>query len=716
MGSGTAADALIESASEVYQYVADMQFAVDPPLGVSAVKASRCDVSDGFAVLHLDGPVPDTAGLMLSVGGRVLQESDAGFDRYDEISRTVVVRPGEDVLGMMREPSVEVLLLSDMKFLIATVGEFYRRYGTLLRMPETPPPQVLPRFPEGSEPSIRQRQAVDCILSHPASYIWGAPGTGKTQFVLAACIRGLVSAGGRVAVIAPTNNSVEQVLRGVLAAIPEGDPVRNGILRMGVPTKGFFEQHPEMCEDRQAQRRIDAGMRSLDVLDEVLYERACDELEDEILRLWNSVSLLPEEGGETVMPKDGPVREAFDDLRPLFDARPRTRDLATEVVDGDASRAMALLVDAIYGRQRPASDLEEYEAWSDADLIAGMLETEKELEMLRAGSPNARVQEAAVLAMTPHQYLSRFRPRGTDEDGRMELDVNHIFLDEAGYCGLVQAASLFANGVPVTFLGDHMQLPPVSQLDDGLLRSAAERGGRLRYGFLWSMSSLHCEGLLEEGAGVLSKRFLDIEDPVFMRTGRADLCDSHRFGANLARVLDGFVYRNGMAGSSDGGDLEISCIDAVCDSREGRDNTAEADAIKAFLKRESPEPSSLVVLTPYSVQLALIKRNVGRRYRDSVMTVHGSQGREWDTVILSVADNGIMSREVPFRFTSSETPIGLRVINTAVSRAKRRLIMVCDREFWLAREGELIGGILREVPPEGVMDFNRRRRGPAGCA
>lgn len=367
---------------------------------------------------------------------------------------------------------------------------------------------------------------------------------------------------------------------------------------------------------------------------------------------------------------------------------------------GFLADAMDSIVGLMYGRERPAADLDEYSSWSDVDLMAAMFETERELERLRMSSAGARLNDVSVVAMTPHQFISRFRPRGSEEDGRMELDFDHIFLDEAGYCGLVQAASLFTNGVPVTFLGDHMQLPPVSQLDDQLLRSAAQRGGRLRYAFLWNLSSLHCEGLLTEGAGVLSERYISGSDPVFRLTGRADLTESHRFGRNLARVLDAFVYRNGMTGSPDGGDLEIACIDAVCTSREGRENTAEAEAVRDYLRTEKPDPSSVVVLTPYTVQLALLKRRVGRRYRDCVMTVHGSQGREWDTVILSVADNGILSRDVPFRFTSSETPIGLRVINTAVSRAKRRLVVVCDRGFWMGREDELIGGILREVPPE----------------
>ena len=112
----------------------------------------------------------------------------------------------------------------------------------------------------------------------------------------------------------------------------------------------------------------------------------------------------------------------------------------------------------------------------------------------------------------------------------------------------------------------------------------------------------------------------------------------------------------------------------------------------------------MAILTPYSVQLALIKKLVGRRYRDCAMTVHGSQGREWDTVVLSVADNGMASRDVPLRFTSSLTPMGMKVVNTAVSRAKRRLVIVCDSGFWAGRPEELLGGILSGATPVGRHD------------
>ena len=46
----------------------------------------------------------------------------------------------------------------------------------------------------------------------------------------------------------------------------------------------------------------------------------------------------------------------------------------------------------------------------------------------------------------------------------------------------------------------------------------------------------------------------------------------------------------------------------------------------------------------------------------------------------------------------------MKVVNTAVSRAKRRLIVVCDRGFWTSRKDELIGGILGEIPPDRLQE------------
>lgn len=228
----------------------------------------------------------------------------------------------------------------------------------------------------------------------------------------------------------------------------------------------------------------------------------------------------------------------------------------------------------------------------------------------------------------------------------------------------------------------------------------------MRYAFLWSQSALFCESMLSDPIQDVEKAFLDLSDPHFTQTRECDLTESHRFGPNLGKILDRYVYRNGIRGSG-GEPLEIVCVDTTCGVRRERENPAEARAIIEYLRKE--EPGDYAILTPYSHQIRTLKREImgcglpreeAREVADGrVLTVHRSQGREWDTVILSVQDNAGIIRPVPLRFTSSKLESGIKVINTAVSRAKRRLVIVCDRRFWTRQDDELIGAL---VSPENV--------------
>ena len=73
------------------------------------------------------------------------------------------------------------------------------------------------------------------------------------------------------------------------------------------------------------------------------------------------------------------------------------------------------------------------------------------------------------------------------------------------------------------------------------------------------------------------------------------------------------------------------------------------------------------------------------------MTVHSSQGREWDTVIFSPVD-----RNQKF-LCNSQKPQGIHVINTAVSRSINDLVIVCDFDYWRDRSDcQLIGRLVSE--------------------
>ena len=78
--------------------------------------------------------------------------------------------------------------------------------------------------------------------------------------------------------------------------------------------------------------------------------------------------------------------------------------------------------------------------------------------------------------------------------------------------------------------------------------------------------------------------------------------------------------------------------------------------------------------------------------------MHGSQGREWNTVILSVVD----STNKWFTNSLNHKSNGKKVINTAVSRAKNKLVIVCDVEHWKTQHKQLIGQLI-EIGEEIII-------------
>ena len=75
------------------------------------------------------------------------------------------------------------------------------------------------------------------------------------------------------------------------------------------------------------------------------------------------------------------------------------------------------------------------------------------------------------------------------------------------------------------------------------------------------------------------------------------------------------------------------------------------------------------------------------------MTIHKSQGSEWETVIISVADTSNMW----FTNTQKRQTRALELINTAVSRAKHDLIIVCDYAYWIRQNNQLITELLKNA-------------------
>ncbi|HEY6915337.1 MAG TPA: AAA domain-containing protein, partial [Paludibacter sp.] len=113
---------------------------------------------------------------------------------------------------------------------------------------------------------------------------------------------------------------------------------------------------------------------------------------------------------------------------------------------------------------------------------------------------------------------------------------------------------------------------------------------------------------------------------------------------------------------------------------------------KAVESLKIQNKNDFIILTPYKKQIRLLNNYLPQERNElKILTVHGSQGREWETVIFSVVDTSD-KWFVDSKIIKSK---GLNLVNTAVSRAKKQLIIVCDKDYWMNQNGQLITDLLR---------------------
>jgi len=196
---------------------------------------------------------------------------------------------------------------------------------------------------------------------------------------------------------------------------------------------------------------------------------------------------------------------------------------------------------------------------------------------------------------------------------------------------------------------------------------------------LWAKSSVFAKHLLLNPTPTLESLVTDHEvelPPLASQLLCWKLTRTFRFGVNLAHLLDELVY-DGIGFTSVAGNASAVDILVISTPRAdaNRANLAESHAIRTWIQNNGT--TKIAVLAPYRNQVAQLRGNLPQQLQDDILTVHGSQGREWDTIILSATD----TMANPF-FTDSQIPIGKLVMNTALSRAKKSIVLVCDAGYW----------------------------------
>jgi len=770
----------IDSATNYYNYL------VENNKGIQIVETSEIEYlqsKDFLIKLQLRAKLFDTDSIFfrLNTTGHQYDSSTVKVLEYDADRNIILIKIfSENIDAFSNLNTRDISIISDLRFLVTRVKQWYEMNGNKIAIP-TKTSSLKKNYKEmtyieGKEPSENQKISLTNIFENPFSYIWGAPGTGKTQYVLAYAALHYISKNKRIAILAPTNNSIEQVLKGVISMTNKAGIDKTKIIRLGTPSKNFAKDHPEVCEERGIQKKIDEVDKQINILERIVrYENSRNTLELAKLNIQELKKIEPLQAkvisSKTISNESKKAQKKIEidikyldndiqklstqkqtclnsiesigyKLKKIFSSKATEQELAVsnlEISITNKSKEIDLLrytydemqeevnkkfkthQKAILDRNELISliktsftyisnfkdiiaELNESN-WADIRLkLENIIESETEkLEIdehlladyktytlgqledelqqnidfrnkLASSTTEERIKTVNIIACTLDGYIGRY----TDS----KLNVEHIFLDEAGYANIIKALTLFNQDMPITFLGDHMQLPPVCEITN----TKIEREEEYKNLFIWSQSAIYLETLFlnsRDEALLKYLRNLSFDSKLINRT---ILNSTFRFGSKLSDILAKYIYENNLNSTTTNGQTDICFINAQkIEGSKSWSSINEVLKIKDYTNYLKANGLDYVILAPYKNQIKLLVKHLPEETKElKILTVHGSQGKEWDTVILSVVDASDMF------LVNANLLIGRCLINTAVSRTKSRLVIVCDVNYWKTQKNQLI--------------------------
>ena len=562
---------------------------------------------------------------------------------------------------------------------------------------KVPSPLPLGEMPSGLTPD--QRNAIDTVFKSETTFLWGPPGTGKT-YTLGAMAHALYQAGQRVLVIAHTNQAVDGVLESFCKRLSDDGVLpleEERILRLGPIVReslrerwGSLLSFDEVLNRKEqavhdeiklyADRSLQIGVE-LEKLKEVQQQWSeREKVRTQIKHLNGQISgyrsVVRKLIGSVTGNYDQLSRQLEQDFRELSRQREVEKKL-DEVLHG---------VLPLEWQEKTSSLRESREALTEKIYLL-----EERLATIKPGL----FAKARVIATSTTQAFLRARSLS-------HFDV--ILIDEASMVPLPIA--YYLSGIPkarVVIAGDFRQLPPIARSDTEVVKEWYARDIFFAAGIVDNVNAKHpranlakltsqfrshsdlCELINKRFyGGDLSSHYADTAEPTFppsveyLRDSRIVLIDTSE--------LDGAGQ---FADSSKANLMHALLIRRLCGE----------------LARMSEDSSiSVGVIAPYRPQVELIQGLLEERKLAGVVvgTVHRFQGDEKAVIVLDLTESNPHKLGGFFKATSINEQ-GARLLNVALSRAQRNLIVIANLKYFREqlKSGHVLRGILDDLEARG---------------
>jgi len=529
-----------------------------------------------------------------------------------------------------------------------------------------------------------QKEAVEAALTHQVSVIQGPPGTGKTQTILN-IIANLLIAGKTVLVVSNNNSAVNNV----------AEKLEHEGLGFIVAKLGSAQKKEEFVADQQPLP--DMSSWHIDASSSV--------------KQWVKDALNNVSQGFSAQLRQAELRAEYDAL--LKEATYNEK-LATNSIDCDwlysksSSKIMELLVyyqirqskqiPSVFFRikwalklglpmfsflQKDVSDV--IASLENAYYIVRKAEIEKELQSVESTlqsvdiKENLRLLRAYSLQILKNEIAEHYRAdtrtaftikniKAKTEDLLREYPVvlsttysaksciskdmvfDYVIMDEASQVDIKTGALALSCAMNAVIVGDDKQLPNVVSQEEALALQAIQltykvddRYNEVTHSFLQS-----CVEVFKDIPVTLLREHYRCHPKII------EFCNQHFYNGELVAMTDDNAEDNVLQ--------VVQTVEG--NHARGHFNQREIDVIVQEVLPQCADSGSIGIITPYRQQADEINKALGK---DIASTVHKYQGRECDTIIMSMVDNK------PTEF--SDDP---NLLNVAISRAKTHLYVVTN--------------------------------------
>jgi KaiC/GvpD/RAD55 family RecA-like ATPase len=553
-----------------------------------------------------------------------------------------------------------------------------------------------------------QTTALRRCFSQPVTYVWGPPGTGKTV-ALAALALELFQENKRVLIVSHTNHAVDGVVESLCkritergrTAIPEGTILRVGTIVRESLRKQFGDQvHLDSVMNR-SHDKVSSRLEQL--------KRELAEVRDLLFAVSRKMTLL-DSHKQLVSELDKVRRELksadtsfVSAVRRVFQAEPTDAQRTAQNSDG-VSESIELLESSVAQIAKEVSGCNAVKlSEQSVELSTRQLEITEAIALLEKFVRDLRISlldRARIIATTATHAMLAAKDLHT---------FDAVLIDEASMLPLPLCYLLSGHARErVVIAGDFRQLPAIAMSDSHMVRQ------------WYSRDIFDCAGIIDR---VDSKQ----EHPALVTLttqfrSHDTLCSliNRRFYGGILETKasaesDKLIFNDPLTylNSSPVVYVDTAPLEPWGESRD----RSKSNLMHALLVRKiallltahglALKPEGIGVISPYRAQANLIRElldecSLGSQV--SVGTVHKFQGSERDVIILDLTESQPLN---PGSFFSaiSLRETGARLLNVALSRARKHLVVIGNLEYLRARltSRHVMWGVLDDLQRVGYQ-------------